>query len=195
MSSSAARTASRTASSTESRSTPGIEATGTRVFLPSTTNSGQIRSSVVSTFSRTMRRAHSDLRLRRMRHRKIERRRAWRGCLGLDGPEPDSAFDRAAVFDRHGRFPALRHRRSTRFARRRLTPGEDPVTRPLLPRRTPCDLTTLCSTACNSSDGEPVHEASASPTGPAGPHFVSNAARPRSSTFSICSLIWSASRR
>ena len=34
---------------------------------PSTMNSGQIRSSVVSTFSRTMRRVHSDLRLRRMR--------------------------------------------------------------------------------------------------------------------------------
>src|SRR4051812_26579707 len=30
-------------------------------------NSGQIRSSAVSTFSRTMRRAHSDLRLRRRR--------------------------------------------------------------------------------------------------------------------------------
>src|SRR3954453_5345888 len=46
---------------------PGIEATGTRVFFPATTNSGQIKSSAVSTFSRTMRRAHSDLRLRRMR--------------------------------------------------------------------------------------------------------------------------------
>src|SRR5947209_3129335 len=67
MPSSAARTASRTAWSTESRATPGIEATGTRTFAPSTMNSGQIRSSVVSTFSRTMRRAHSDLRLRRMR--------------------------------------------------------------------------------------------------------------------------------
>src|SRR2546423_13865741 len=38
-----------------------------RRFAPSTMNSGQIRSSAVSTFSRTMRRAHSDLRLRRMR--------------------------------------------------------------------------------------------------------------------------------
>src|SRR3954447_12639797 len=46
---------------------PGIEATGTRVFFPATTNSGQIKSSAVSTFSRTMRRAHSDLRLRRIR--------------------------------------------------------------------------------------------------------------------------------
>ena len=34
---------------------------------PSMRNSGQIRSSAVSTFSRTMRRAHSDLRLRRWR--------------------------------------------------------------------------------------------------------------------------------
>src|SRR5215212_1024523 len=46
---------------------PGIEATDTRTFVPATTNSGQIRSSAVSAFSRTMRRAHSDLRLRRMR--------------------------------------------------------------------------------------------------------------------------------
>src|SRR5262249_915109 len=65
--SSRARTASRTAWSTDRRSTPGIEGTATRVFLPSTTNSGQIRSSVVSRFSRTMRRAHSVRRLRRGR--------------------------------------------------------------------------------------------------------------------------------
>jgi hypothetical protein len=49
------------------RSTPGIEATGVRVLFPSTTNIGQIKSSVVSTFSRTSRRAHSALRLRRGR--------------------------------------------------------------------------------------------------------------------------------
>ena len=61
----AARSASRTTSSTVSRSTPGIEATGAR--RPSATNSGQIRSLVVSTFSRTMRRAHSVRRLRRRR--------------------------------------------------------------------------------------------------------------------------------
>ena len=61
----AARSASRTTSSTVRRSTPGIEATGAR--RPSATNSGQIRSSVVSTFSRTMRRAHSVRRLRRSR--------------------------------------------------------------------------------------------------------------------------------
>ena len=62
-----ARSASRTASSTERRSTPGMAATGTRVLDPSTRNSGQIRSSVVSTFSRTSRRVHSALRLRRGR--------------------------------------------------------------------------------------------------------------------------------
>ena len=61
----AARSAARTMSSTESRSTPGIEATGAR--RPSLTNSGQIRSSVESTLSRTMRRAHSLRRLRRGR--------------------------------------------------------------------------------------------------------------------------------
>ena len=63
----AARSASRTTWSTESRSTPGIDGTAARAFSPSITNSGQIRSSVVSTFSRTMRRAHSLRRLRRMR--------------------------------------------------------------------------------------------------------------------------------
>ena len=40
------------ASSTDSRSTPGMEATGMRALVPSTRNSGQIRSSAVSTFSR-----------------------------------------------------------------------------------------------------------------------------------------------
>src|SRR5947209_513611 len=63
----AARSASRTTWSTERRSTPGIDATGMRTLSPPVTNSGQIRSSVVSTFSRTIRRAHSDLRLRRIR--------------------------------------------------------------------------------------------------------------------------------
>lgn len=67
MVSSIARSASRTAWSTLRRSTPGIEATCSRLLLPSIRNSGQIRSSVVSTFSRTMRRAHSALRLRRGR--------------------------------------------------------------------------------------------------------------------------------
>ena len=46
-----ARSASRTASSMLSRSTPGIAATGTRRFSPSMRNSGQIRSFVVSTCS------------------------------------------------------------------------------------------------------------------------------------------------
>ena len=63
----AARSASRTASSTDSRSTPGMESTGTRVFTPSTRNRGQIRSCVLSSCSRTRRRAHSALRLRRGR--------------------------------------------------------------------------------------------------------------------------------
>ena len=89
MSSAAARSASRTASSTESRSTPGIESTGTRRLAPSTMNSGQIRSSVVSTFSRTMRRAHSDLRLRRMPGGEVERRGAAPG--GLDRAQPRAA--------------------------------------------------------------------------------------------------------
>src|SRR5262249_16953414 len=63
----AARSASRAASSTESRSMPGIEGTATRVFEPSTRNSGQIRSSAVSTLSATSRRFQSALRLRRGR--------------------------------------------------------------------------------------------------------------------------------
>ena len=62
-----ARSASRTASSTVSRSTPGMEATGSRRRRPSIRKSGQIRSSAVSTFSRTSRRDHSALRLRRGR--------------------------------------------------------------------------------------------------------------------------------
>src|SRR5664280_246007 len=61
----AARSASRTAWSTVSRSTPGIEGTGPRALSPSMTNSGQIRSPVVSWFSRTMRRAQSLRRNRR----------------------------------------------------------------------------------------------------------------------------------
>ena len=67
MSSFMARSASRTTWSTVRRCTPGIEATSARLLSPSITNIGQIRSSVVTMFSRTMRRAHSDLRLRRGR--------------------------------------------------------------------------------------------------------------------------------
>src|SRR3954454_1453956 len=44
-----------------------MEVTGSVRFSPSMTKIGQMRSSVVSTFSRTSRRAHSDLRLRRGR--------------------------------------------------------------------------------------------------------------------------------
>ena len=62
-----ARSASRTASSTVSRSTPGIAATGTRRSVPSMRKSGQMRSLAVSTCSATSRRAHSALRLRRGR--------------------------------------------------------------------------------------------------------------------------------
>ena len=46
---------------------PASRRTGCALASPSMTNSGQIRSSAVSTFSRTIRRAHSALRLRRMR--------------------------------------------------------------------------------------------------------------------------------
>ena len=63
----AARSASRTASSIDTRSTPGIEAIAMRWRAPSTTNSGQIRSSAVGAFSRTIRRTHGARRLRRGR--------------------------------------------------------------------------------------------------------------------------------
>ena len=106
----AARSAARTASSTESRSTPGIESTGARTFEPSTRNSGQIRSSVVSTFSRTMRRAHSARRLRRGR---IARSSRSAGLVSFassfsgrgNGGRDAAAFERPAEFDRHGRAP------------------------------------------------------------------------------------------
>ena len=92
-----ARSASRTAWSTVSRSTPGIEATGVRVLWPSTTNSGQIRSSVVSTFSRTSRRAHSALRLRRGRIARSSGGEARAVCRA----RCVAHFDRAPEFDRH----------------------------------------------------------------------------------------------
>src|SRR5262249_47868087 len=63
----AARSAARTAWSIESRSTSGMEATGVRTLVPSTTKSGQMRSSVVSTCSRTRRRTHSERRFLRGR--------------------------------------------------------------------------------------------------------------------------------
>jgi len=49
------------------RSTPGIDATASRRFSPSSTKTGRIRSFVVSTFSRTRRREKSSRRLRRRR--------------------------------------------------------------------------------------------------------------------------------
>ena len=63
-------TASRAAStitSTDNRSTPGIEAMALRLALPSSTNSGQIRSLAESACSDTRRRAQGALRLRRRR--------------------------------------------------------------------------------------------------------------------------------
>ena len=68
-----------------------------RLLWPSTTNSGQIRSSVVSTFSRTSRRAHSALRLRRGRIDEIE---GGGGEGGLP-PRRVAHFDRTPEFDRH----------------------------------------------------------------------------------------------
>ena len=53
--------------STDSRSTPGIEGTGVRLFVPSWTNTGQIKSSTLSRFSATNRRDHAVRRFRRMR--------------------------------------------------------------------------------------------------------------------------------
>src|ERR1700723_3597602 len=69
--------ASRTASSTVRRSTPGVGATGTRRLSPSIRKSGQMRSLAESTFSATSRRAHSALRLRRGRW---VRSRRWDGA-------------------------------------------------------------------------------------------------------------------
>src|SRR6478609_7397037 len=63
----AARSAARTASSSERRSTPGIEAIPCRTRSPSIRNSGQIRSSTVRVVSRTRRRDQSARRLRRIR--------------------------------------------------------------------------------------------------------------------------------
>ena len=73
MPSRSARKASPTAWSTERRSTPGIEATLSRRLSPSTRKIGQIRSLVVSTFSRMRRRVHSALRLRRGRWTRLRR--------------------------------------------------------------------------------------------------------------------------
>ena len=53
--------------STESRSTPGMEATGVRAFAPAEMKIGQMKSSAESLVSATRRRTASALRLRRMR--------------------------------------------------------------------------------------------------------------------------------
>ena len=93
MSSFAARSASRTASSALSRFTPGIAATETRVFSPSMRKSGQMRSFVVSTCSQTSRRAHSALRLRRGRLRRSSRwASAMREGLFMGTGAPSSAL-------------------------------------------------------------------------------------------------------
>src|SRR5262249_5903346 len=79
----APRTASRTASSIDTRSTPGMEETGTRLRSPSTRNNGQIRSSAVNTCSRTIRRTRSDCRLRRGRAVRSSRADAnWSASVG-----------------------------------------------------------------------------------------------------------------
>jgi hypothetical protein len=67
MPSSRACTAALAASSTESRSTPGMEGTGTRGSGPSCSTIDQIRSAGVSTLSRTSRRTQSAWRIRRGR--------------------------------------------------------------------------------------------------------------------------------
>src|SRR5207244_12806438 len=56
-----------------------MDAMGARAFVPSVTNSGQIRSLVVRTFSRTMRRAHWARRLGRGRvaRSSVAALRAW----------------------------------------------------------------------------------------------------------------------
>ena len=63
----AARSASRASRSTDRRVTPGIAATSSCRFSPSTTKTGQIRSSTVSRVSCTSRRDQSALRMRRSR--------------------------------------------------------------------------------------------------------------------------------
>jgi hypothetical protein len=63
----AARSASRTAWSMLSRSTPGIERTSSRPPAPAVTKSGQIRSSTLSVCSRTSRLTQSAFRFRRGR--------------------------------------------------------------------------------------------------------------------------------
>src|SRR5215510_3489981 len=85
-----ARAAARTAWSTESRSTPGMDSTGILWPVPSTRNSGQIRSLAVSTCSRTKRRAQSARRLRRGR----VARSSWASVAGC--PAGLSASGRSA---------------------------------------------------------------------------------------------------
>ena len=67
MPSATSSSASSSSRSMDSRSTPGIDGTASRRFSPSSTNTGRIRSSTVSTFSRTRRRENSSRRLRRRR--------------------------------------------------------------------------------------------------------------------------------
>src|SRR5580704_6775107 len=59
-----------------------MESTGARTLLPSTRNSGQIRSPVVSTVSRTRRRVHSARRLRRGRIAKSSRSAGFSASTG-----------------------------------------------------------------------------------------------------------------
>ena len=63
----AASSAAWAAKSTDSRSTPGMEAMGTRLFSPSITNSGQMKSAGESAVSATSARDQAWRRKRRMR--------------------------------------------------------------------------------------------------------------------------------
>src|SRR5262245_43071770 len=94
-----ARAAARTAWSTESRSTPGMESTGILWPVPSTRNSGQIRSSAVSTCSRTIRRAQSARRLRRGR----VARSSWVSVAGRPASGRSAATGASRTFSSVGR--------------------------------------------------------------------------------------------
>ena len=101
----AARSASRTTWSTLSRCTPGIDGTGCRAFSPSITNSGQIRSSAVSTCSRTMRRAQSLLPIAPHAHGQVERVAGNLARFRRGRHEADLALQGTAEFDCHEETP------------------------------------------------------------------------------------------
>src|SRR5262245_54946965 len=146
----AARSTSRTMSSTGSRSTPGIDGTGAR--RPSATNIGQIRSLVVSTVSRTMRRAHS---VRRLRGGRLVRPRAGVASLrslvstgttrtrGSIGRPYLMAMSHSKICDVLSCPPVARQRRSGAMVGADTAPGGSSHGAPrvdLLPRADPGDL-------------------------------------------------------